>query len=110
MKLINPTNTQLNVAFAEYIAKWPKTEINSALHWGVDWFGPTYTNSADIILPWLEKLTYGGTIMFLGHTPKWRVQICMRNDLNFEADAESFARAAVIALLRAHGVEIEFTK
>lgn len=122
-RLINPADAQLNAAFAEHVAGWSYgkeaidvwTDPDGMMH-GVGWGQPDpfppFTQSADAVLPWLEKMP--------------QVEICLKPDnwvrvysshfassappvIAGEAISESFAKAAVIALLRAHGVEVEFT-
>lgn len=126
MKLTNPTDDQLNAAFAEKVAGW----INQGKAKGVPalnnrWVLPDrslvegplqFMRSADAVLPWLSKQIL------------WDAQDCAaQSQLNFrcwiriltkaagerseyaEAREATFPRAAVIALLRAHGVEVEFT-
>lgn len=45
MKLTNPTDDELNAAFAEKVAGWD--------HFPAGY--PRWTHSADAVLPWLEK-------------------------------------------------------
>jgi hypothetical protein len=64
---------------------------------------PDYLNSADAVLPWLEKCR------------RWKAERCAPDGVWLEVDAPrfgdayapTFARAACIALLKAHGVSIE---
>lgn len=97
---------------------------------------PEYTKSADAVLPWLEKCKdRGWWVQVKDHTNgiecgrrDWLVIISDYDDccdpyagepgyaesgkplMYREGAAPVFAKAAVIALLRAHGVEVEFTK
>lgn len=73
----------------------------------VGFFGrglPKFTQSADAILPHISKLKEVGIHYLNGD---WFVR-CWSEDKNC-ANCDSFPRAAVIALLRANGVEVEFT-
>ena len=84
-----------------------------------DYIGPGYhyTRSMDAVLPWLSK-----HVVYVEHKcSQWRVVIHMgytgdvtgpfakRNDFVSEGEGE-LAYHVVIALLRAHGVEVEFTR
>lgn len=129
MKLIDPTDDQLNEAFAVNVAGWTDVRYEEGEHVDLDcrsvypWKGvrgtlpdgdrrmiPRFTESADAVLPWLEKWNeyweatyYDGTWHFAKERPKGDGMI-----YGWVKD-RSFPRAAVIALLRAHGVEVEFT-
>lgn len=133
-KLTNPTDDQLNAAFLTeicggkivdrepemtnkpeptgrwldgkfYVASWSRAAPNVKM-WH-DWDRSSFATSADATLPWLEKarklqgipvsITLTGAMLWgvwIGGAYTWD---------------KSFPRAAVIALLRAHGVEVEFT-
>lgn len=105
MKLLNPTDAELNCAFAEKVAGMKPSPINpglfrecGALGSSTDSQPPRFTTSADAVLPWLNKhawyAKYAGMAVLIGiseHT----------------AEAESFSRSATICLLRAHGVTVE---
>lgn len=110
-KLTNPTDDQLNVAFAETVAGW--TLVTNSLgrlqpkdkdgHWIQDW---DFTQSADAVLPWLEKTDDPDAAFRDG---LWSVVFYVDKENNWvKGEDKSLPRAAVIALLRAHGVEIEF--
>lgn len=126
----NPTEYELNTKFALNVAGWNcEKEGVECLSWynengafmggrndGQPWSGiPKYCTSADLVLPWLEKRYMetdwiGGPIRHYttasGKQACWRVRLpgsCA------EAEAETLPRAIVIALLRAHGIEVEFT-
>ena len=117
MKLTNPTDDQLDAAFAEHVAGWKNCDDRSMLgdapnmefaydeHVKITRF----TRSADAVLSWLEKWPRNWT-----KTGRMCVGLETWSDEDgigdVEAVAESFPRAAVIALLKAHGVEVEFTK
>lgn len=135
MKMINPSDIQLNEAFAEKIAGWmywqskhghfhiiapDGGELEPAYGWpefdsstgtkierkwtdGLEL--PDYVGSADAVLPWLEKAG-NGMVRFcpdVSGGSRWIVNI---GDAHGACD--SFAKASTIALLRSHGVEIEF--
>jgi hypothetical protein len=119
MKLIDPTDDQLNEAFAVHVAGWTHVVMNagkqlvgrlppSSLYSVV----PLFTTSADAVLPWLERDAFDVRISFSNTCDTWHVELLGRftSNRSFKAAAETFPRACVIALLRAHGVEIEFTK
>lgn len=123
MKLTDPSDDALNEAFAEYVCGL-KVEVGeyrySSYHGAIvgmgsgpgvaskDEYGDSFcrvqdfTSSANAVLPWLEK-----------HA--WIARSCS-NGVHFTVDAGvcfegfPFPKACVIALLRAHGVEIEFTR
>lgn len=72
---------------------------------------PDYLLSADAVLPWLEKLYVESAWAEAAHytkatgTAKWQVRAFCGN-LTGIADASTFPEAAMIALLRAKGVEV----
>lgn len=120
MTMTNPTDKELNAAFAEKVCGWET---------GPDGYGdgdkyyektpphhsPGYTykfpftTSVDAVLPWLEKWHAE-----IGHllTSGWLVLLkeSAISEKYVAASCLSFPRAAVIALLRAHGVEVIFTE
>jgi hypothetical protein len=115
MKLVDPNDDALNAAFAEKVAGWQHTMLMSdplglftspnGKHWQA--FCLPFTTSADAVLPWVKPemtlVIYGPD----GRNKNWYVEYRLRD---FTAEADTFPRACVIALLRAHGVTIEFTK
>lgn len=119
MKLINPTDHELDIAFAEKVAGWYVTRKIASLDkicfpskkafFEQPLCGtcplPHFTQSADIVLPWLERQE----IWISQKTKHNHYTVTVENGWCGQ-DKTSFARAAVIALLRAHGMEIEFTK
>lgn len=120
MKLTNPTDDQLDAAFAERVAglEWMEGEAEPGYDWIRGWHKdgevipdcPDFTTSADAVLPWLEKcadsiLPLGGPIVIMQIEAKWHVRIG-----EHRATHVIFAKAAVIALLRANGVEVVFSK
>lgn len=126
MKLVNPTDEQLNAAFAEKVAGWTRYEPlkgekrtvicrlcgpergQTMLVWKDGSPGGCYPNwakSADAVLPWLEKCGH-----WQAHSSSKGIHIFVEYpDRHNRSDDQSFPRAAVIALLRANGVEVEFT-
>jgi hypothetical protein len=117
MKIINPTDDHLNAAFAEKVAGWFRCERmgkqvlydpeGGHVLIGDTHCMPKFTESMDAVLPWLEKFnghTNGPEINF--QSGQWEVILngCTTRD---RATCASLPRAAVIALLRAHGVEVE---
>lgn len=127
MTLTNPTDTELSAAVAEHVAGWTRVLSRPGL-----WTPPPsknlmergrylteippYATSADAVLPLLKK--YDFTVAHL-KGPPWEAigfEVCIHRDdgqalVNNEGhDFISFPRAACIALLRAHGHEVEFTK
>lgn len=124
MKLTNPTDEQLNKAFAEKVAGWSPAITDKSCCYDGDgnhcyWSDvPPFTQSADAVLPWLEKfdteINYPCWRDIKGkpnHRVKfWHVSITNPDGSSERnANAQSFPRAAAIALLRAHGVEVEFS-
>ncbi len=125
MKLINPTDDQLNAAFAEKVAGW----VNQGRAKGVPalehrWVLPdrsirsfgklcppmNFTSSADAVLPWLEKFTWRGCSYRAGDHYFAEAEITLNGAKQISVvSRKSLADAAVIALLRSKGVEIEFT-
>lgn len=116
MKLTNPTDAELNAAFAEHVCGWKRLQKTTQIVFEVPATGargtpPGFTTSADAVLPWLEKAK-------LWNTQGVSAEVCRKTryitqvmdyERNYHEDRdESFAKSAVIALLRAHGVEIEF--
>lgn len=112
MKLTNPTDEELNVAFATEVAGWKSTPIHMPRKAGDVWWhdsggnlteGANFTRSADLVLPWLEKREEAGFHYLKGH---WYVHLYAEDKSC--ANSPRLALAAVIVLLRAHGVEVEF--
>lgn len=122
MTLTNPTDEQLDAAFATEVAGW--TEHRQMIldkHFITRWAAPgtplgfnvlalsteppKFTPSMDAVLPWLEKWR---SIEIDWHRgPElWSVGIGeFKGDPTFST---LLPRACVIALLRAHGVEVIF--
>lgn len=129
MTLVNPTDDELNRAFAERVAGI--VDIHTVTGRGMVYCVrtdrgpeertvPNYCRSADAVLPWLEKNGWKGTSNRAGSTCMATVSVVIPEATKepFEVVAQQdwthtqtpFPRAAVIALLRAHGVEVEITK
>lgn len=121
MKLINPTDLELDAAFAEKVAGWMQCERLGRMVWydpagGHEINPPRFTYSADLVLPWLEKNDMIAEIIrakgdhTLGWRIGWRVSIG-NNETNIGSNCfgSVLAKCIVIALLRAHGIEVEFT-
>jgi hypothetical protein len=137
MKLINPSDLELDDAFTTRIAgrrwckwlfhgTWIYAREDRILDWVpttegfaivdrppdlVGWQGHVerFTESAGDVLPWLEKCQW----FDISYAPArgFHCMLTLNSDEATEADADAstFPKAAVIALLRAHGVEVEFT-
>lgn len=129
-RLLNPTDAQLNVAFSIEIAGWHDVYYEEDEEADIDsrtvypWKGmaglppdggkrrliPPFSTYFEAVRPWLEKLDEWD----LSWSRKMGYQLTTRLiDLpcpEIVIIDKSLARAATIALLRAHGVEIEFTK
>lgn len=120
MKLVNPTNEQLNAAFAEKVVGWVWIPLaEGAPYWeGNYWMDREgvmhdpkasdclFTTSADAVLPWLEKTDDPDAAYRDG---LWSVAFYVDKENNWvKGEDKSLPRAAAIALLRAHGVEVEY--
>src|SRR6478736_1710708 len=140
VKLINPTDRDLNAAFAEKVAGWRRdgpqrgekktvvcrlcdTEYDALrpqrgqimVVWangGIGGTFPAWATSFDAVLPWIEKQPYPA----IGRIANgdWKVKLYLNVDSGGDERevigiSALLPRACVIALLRAHGVEIEFT-
>lgn len=116
MTLTNPTDDQLNAAFAEKVAGWTLSwdEDSGGNRYEEWWNGlegpldPIFTTSADAVLPFLEKRARAITITYCDVTVQWTVEI-IGFKTAWKASSETLPRAIVYALLRAHGVEVNFT-
>jgi len=125
--LDNPTDDQLNAAFAEHVAGWKPMgcvalvgpgdpflyEVPGERQWRNK---EAWTRSMDAVLPWLEKhkslsvcrvtrLISPGVFDDQGPL-YWGVHL---GDWKNRAEAGTPSKAAVIALLRANGVTVNFT-
>jgi hypothetical protein len=122
LTLTNPTDDQLNAAFAEKVAGWtlrdeywmtsPKRFAGRSWLCGNKWMCgeselPPFTTSADAVLPWLEKWNESWEVSYYNNV--WNIAIEDRKGgmIYGWVKDKSFPRAAVIALLRAHGVVVE---
>lgn len=142
MKITNPTDTELNEAFAEKVAGWRKKWNDGWLgeavgegrtqHW--EWYSPEdewkrpgsflniplFTTSADAVLPHAKKFLLSA--LFSKRREFWNhlaeLAITGRRDwvsaypdcIGLLIMHDELPRTIVIALLRAHGVEVEITK
>lgn len=141
MKLTNPSDEELDEAFAIHVCKWRRStdpELINSGDWWEDENGGThimggcgtcpdyyFSTSANAVLPWLEKYSRdtdkklgGEGIVFRLYSPAcaedtWTVvEVELHHDGQIEGAVtkhQSLPRAIVITLLRAHGVEVEFT-
>lgn len=115
--LNNPSDQELNEAFAVHVAGWVRHyspsagrelfypgNMPDAANVNRDFPVPPFTQSADLVLQWLEKMPYWTK------TGTKTVSVGTYSDEDgpgsVDADADTFPRAAVIALLRAHGVGV----
>lgn len=137
LTLTNPTDDELNVAFAVEIAGWRDVRYEEDEDVDIDsrtiypWKGmagwppdggkrrliPCFTTFADAVLPWLEKTQWAIYPRFFPGWGKkgWDIRIYEHDEsapLMGESAEEGFgfAKAAVVALLRAHNVEVTFTE
>lgn len=110
MKLTNPTPDELRHAFAIEVAKYTLSQYGeyfteAGLFVGSRSTLPPWDTSADAVLPWLEK-----TMWMAERTPPTWCHVALYGYAPaVHAEAATLPRAAVIALLRARGVEVEFT-
>jgi len=131
MKLLNPTDEQLNAAFAEKVAGWrpSEQEIAAWQTWaqisGCDTSRdnaestakmcdrPHFCTSADAVLPWLESWAYVDISRDTDYNAgPWSCGVAKSTDSQFgklyHGPGETLAHAVVVALLRANGVEVTF--
>lgn len=125
LKLTNPTLDQIDAAVAEHVAGWKlemfMTNPPKPTGAGIPPGGiakdiapiPRFTRSADAVLPLLEKWEYVDVNRDKDfERGPWGVAISSKRDVAqlFIGSGSTMAIAACIALLRAHGVEVEFTQ
>lgn len=123
MKIKANDHDALNAAFAEKVAAfkiedgyfvlhrapeepttWATLELLS--YWKTK-VPPGFTRSADAVLPWLEKCAFfEAEIRITGSVSRNFFVSLTANEPGFGL-ASTFPHAAVIALLRAHGVQVE---
>jgi hypothetical protein len=105
LTLTNPTDDQLNAVFDTHVAKMgERGELGPVLHGGEYKLAyPQWTRSMDAVLPWLEKAGLWECGYSAHHDGYW-VTVSYGHD----SEDRSLPRAAVIALLRANGVEVVF--
>lgn len=107
MTLTNPTDQELNAAFAEHVVGFlfPTAPKDGKCE---EWSGANYCGSADAVTPFLEKRARAITISYCDVTVQWTVNLIGFNT-TWLGHSETLPRAAVVALLRANGVEVNFT-
>lgn len=112
MKLINPTDDELNANFAVWVAGWRNDPDEG---WRNEHGVPItavyyrdFTSSMDAVLPWLERTDWYAENLSHGRFGTVLVEI-NQPEKAITAEASSLPRACVIALLRANGVEVTFT-
>lgn len=122
MKLINPTLGELDAAFAEKVAGWVEFKapmFNGAPSMPYTHFDQSgrprvgadpFTRSMDAVVPWLEKWNESWEISFYNGTWNIAVESPKGPMLYGWVKDTSLPLACCIALLRANGVEVEFTK
>ena len=99
-------DNELNALFAEHVAKWRQPGI------GMCFDRPDWTEDANAVLPWLEKASPVAICYAPPNEPyplgRWEIAIKAdgKHLLDCLSRADTFPRAAVIALLRAKGVEV----
>jgi hypothetical protein len=135
-KLIDPTDDELNESFAVIVAgftcahKWKHKHEHSSGKRGAAYVcercGKSvvgggnanvcshYTESVDLALPYAESDDWWINIEKCPTNPKYMIYVYRERPYTENKVAEimddSLARGLVLALLRAHGIEIEFTK
>lgn len=113
--LTNPTDDELNAAFAEHVVGDTTAEIyRRYLPEEHAEMRSNYCQSMDAVLPWLEKEPSATIrIEYKARWNAWAVAVdkcAFAHDTAnwFEYEDKSLPRACVIALLRANGVEAVF--
>lgn len=120
-KLIKPTDREIDAAVAEHVAGMVPvsncpcgegcTDSWQNPDGSVEWL-PRFSGYVDVVLPLLEKWKEGNTLFIagtnIGSERAWGVESIdnSRNVRVFERGV-SLPRTICIALLRAHGVEVE---
>lgn len=129
MKLTNPTDSELNRVFAEKVCGYNITHdvisgfteiegrtmnpiyFNIGEKWSIAASGFNFVEDANAVLPWLEKMTEYELFHDSRALDHYMCEVYWAKEgesvIHCFAMDSSFARAAVIALLRAHGVEVE---
>lgn len=113
--LTNPTDDELNEAFALHVCKWTLLTVDdmsgervyqkpSGTHVVVDHHG--FIGSMDAVLPWLEKHRELDFKIALYQYDGWHWNV--DGGENCHADSWTLPRACVLALLKAHGVEVVY--
>lgn len=111
MKLTNPTDDELNATFAEKVAGLRGPDDYRSRELWEKLKNTPFVTSADAVLPWLEKAEWFNVSRpsndGKGHF-YCEVDLDSKNEVEAIAYADTFPKAICIALLRAHGVEVEF--
>lgn len=127
LTLTNPSEDELNVAFSTEIAGWRDVRFEEDEDVDIEsrtiypWKGmagwppdggkrrliPRWTECADAVLPWLYKHHWEVNQTSSASHP---IRVVLDDMHGPRGESGTFPRAATIALLRAHGVEITFTK
>lgn len=128
LTLTNPTDDELNATFAVEIAGWRDVRFEEGEDVNIDareiypWEGmagwppdgqkrrliPRWTAHFDTILPWIKERCVVRYSLTTGW--RWEVMAWDKNLDSYSWSDECLPYAAVLAILRAHGVEILFTK
>lgn len=112
IRLVKPSDTTLIGVFARHLAGWAKHEVIQGYR--DDPYGapiPDFLSSVDAVLPYLEGFAVTKTeYIKISVQHAWRVDLFAsledHEPAGYASD-QSLARAAVIALLRSEGIEIE---
>lgn len=128
--ITNPTDNELNAAFAVNVASWndvrhengvdvdvpARTYIPYSGFRGTPPDGPRrmifkWTESMDAVFPWLYRQDgYRLTSPHRGHT-EHRAMVYHRDGYPYiVGSADTLPRACVLALLKAHGVEVVYDR
>lgn len=102
MKLTNPTDQELDAAFAEHVAGWRERQTFDM------W--PAFTRSMDAVLPYLAECDSWNMEYDQGEGRELTVDVWRPMHGRFVGDGTSLPRAVVIAILSAHGITVEFTE
>jgi len=118
-KLVKPSDRELDEAVAEYVAGWRRVhgewrspqKSDAIERTGICTdeleHPPFYSTRADAVLPLLEKMVW--FYVETQNSSVWLVHVSTGNlsEDHYKARADTFPRAICLALLRAHGVEVE---
>ena len=123
--LTNPTDDELNEAFARYVANWADIHYEQGEDVDIDareiypWAGLRgtppdgqrrmlfkWTESMDAVLPWLNK--WPEVRLYDGEYCTSHCVVVTPGGDMFEEVADTLPRACALALLKAHGVEVVY--